>query len=198
MWLMFQAHSTTIWWPFAHDYPGDGMFRGGGALSDAIPPPPPLSFCLNAKEFWTKMAHFEPKIKKNSRRGTAPCPDPSLVGGDSPMAPRTSHLQRFPLPSQNTPPPFTKSLILHCQVSQYQKKHSPTDTYPNHQPSFISFLHLLQSIASSLFNVHAWQSFCTTSFQVLGLEPSTSYFHTFLHQVIFSLHLPIPSQPVLL
>jgi len=28
-------------------------------------------------------------------------------------------------------------------VSQYQKKHLPTHTYPDHQPSFISFLHLL-------------------------------------------------------
>jgi len=35
-------------------------------------------------------------------------------------------------------------------VSQYQKKHSPIRTYPDHQPSFISFLHLLRSIASSL------------------------------------------------
>jgi len=46
------------------------------------------------------------------------------------------------------------------EVSQYQKKHSPTCTYPDHQLSFISFLHLLRSIASSLFNL---QSFCTTS-----------------------------------
>jgi len=29
--------------------------------------------------------------------------------------------------------------------------------------SFISFLHLWQSIGSSLFNLRAWQSFCTTS-----------------------------------
>jgi len=29
------------------------------------------------------------------------------------------------------------------RVSQYQKKDSPTHTYPDYQPSFISFLHLL-------------------------------------------------------
>jgi len=63
------------------------------------------------------------------------------------------------------------------QVSQYQNKHSPTHNYPNRQPSFTSFLHLLWSTASSLVNFHAWQSFCITSFQVLfvlpfGLEPS--------------------------
>jgi len=34
-----------------------------------------------------------------------------------------------------------------------QKKHSLTHTYPDHQPSFISIIHLLQSIAFSLFNV---------------------------------------------
>jgi len=66
------------------------------------------------------------------------------------------------------------------RVSRYQKKHSYTQTYLDHQPSFISFLHLLQSIASSLFTLRAWQSLCTTSLQILfglplGLEPSTSY-----------------------
>ena len=60
-----------------------------------------------------------------------------------------------------------------------QKKHSPTH-HPGRYPIFISFFHLLQSIASSLFKLRAWQSFCTTSFHVLfglplGLEPSTSY-----------------------
>jgi len=43
-------------------------------------------------------------------------------------------------------------------VNQYQKKHSPTHTYPDHQPSFISFLHVLRSIASSLLNLCGWQS----------------------------------------
>ena len=36
------------------------------------------------------------------------------------------------------------------RVSQYQKKHLPTDTHSDHQQSFINFLHLLQSIASCL------------------------------------------------
>jgi len=82
---------------------------------------------------------------------------------------------------------------------------SPTHTYPDHRPSFISFLHLLRSIASSLFNLRAWQSFCTISVQVffgLPLWPGTLHFilHTFLHPIIvfFSQHMPIPSQPVLL
>ena len=38
-------------------------------------------------------------------------------------------------------------------VSQYQKKHSPTHTYCGHQSSLICFLHLLQSMRSSLFNL---------------------------------------------
>jgi len=65
------------------------------------------------------------------------------------------------------------------RVSWYQKKHSPTH-HPDHHPVFISFFHLPRSIASSLFKLRAWQSFCTTSLHVLfglplGLEPSTSY-----------------------
>jgi len=65
-------------------------------------------------------------------------------------------------------------------VSHYQKKHSPTHTYRGHQSSLICFLHRLWSIASSLINLHAWQSFSTISLQAffgvpLGLAPSTSY-----------------------
>jgi len=39
------------------------------------------------------------------------------------------------------------------------EKHSLSHTYRDHERSFIGFLHLLPSIASSLFNLHAWQSF---------------------------------------
>jgi len=63
---------------------------------------------------------------------------------------------------------FSHTTHTHTQVSWYQKKHSPTHTHPGHQTSFINFLHLLQSRASSLFNLHAWQSFSTTSLQVLS------------------------------
>jgi len=53
------------------------------------------------------------------------------------------------------------------------------------------FCHLLWSIASSVFNLHAWQSFCTTSLQVLfglplGLQPSTSYSIHFFNQSVSS------------
>jgi len=92
------------------------------------------------------------------------------------------------------------------RVNRYQKKHSPTH-HPDHHPVFISFFHLLRSIASSLFKLRAWswQSF------LHNLSPSpfwsTSWsgalhliLHTFLHpiSVFFSQHMPIPSQPVLL
>ena len=97
--------------------------------------------------------------------------------------------------------PFYGSLSGTTRVSRYQKKHPPTHP-PDHHPIFISFFLLPRSIASSLFKLRAWQSFCTTSFHVLfglrlGLEPSTSY-STFLHpiSVFFSQHMPIPSQPV--
>ena len=75
--------------------------------------------------------------------------------------------------------PFYGPLSGTTRVSRYQKKHSPTH-HPDHHPVFISFFHLPQSIASFLFKLRAWQSFCTTSLHVLfglplGLEPSTSY-----------------------
>ena len=65
------------------------------------------------------------------------------------------------------------------RVGRYQKELSPTHTYPNQRASFIIFLYLQRSMASSLFSLRAWQSSRTTSFQVffglpLGLEPSTS------------------------
>jgi len=72
--------------------------------------------------------------------------------------------------------PFVRT----TRVSQYQKKHSPTQ-HPDHHPIFISFFHLPRSIDTSLFKLRAWQSFCTTSFHVLfglplGMEPFTSYY----------------------
>ena len=84
--------------------------------------------------------------------------------------------------------------LLSCTswVSWYQKKHSPT-----HHPIFISFFHLPRSIASSLFELRAWQSFCTTSLHVLfglplGLEPSTSYSIHFFTQSVSSFHNTCP------
>ena len=91
------------------------------------------------------------------------------------------------------------------RVGRYEKKHSPTHTQPDHRTSFIIFLHLQRSTASSLFILRAWQSSQTISLQVLfglplGLGPSTYILHTFLHPIIiiFSQHMPIPTQPVLL
>ena len=65
-------------------------------------------------------------------------------------------------------------------MSQYQTEHSPTH-HADH-PIFISFFYLPRSIASSLFKLRAWQSFCTTSVHVLfglplGLEPSICFQH---------------------
>ena len=66
------------------------------------------------------------------------------------------------------------------RVGRYLRKHSPTQTHPDHQTSFIIFLHLQRSMASTLFILRAWQSSCTTSLQVLfglplGLRPWTLY-----------------------
>jgi len=99
-----------------------------------------------------------------------------------------------------TQQPFYGPLSGTTRVSQYQKKHSSTHTYPDHQPFFISFLHLLRSIASYFV-----QFTCLTVFARPFWFTSwsgTPYFilHTSLHPAIvfFSQHMPIPSQPVML
>jgi len=76
------------------------------------------------------------------------------------------------------------------RVSRCQKKHSPTH-HPDHHPIFISFFCLLRFIASFLFKLLAWKSFCTISFHVLfglplGLEPCTSYSIHFFTQSMSS------------
>jgi len=88
---------------------------------------------------------------------------------------------------------FTALWILSVttRVSQYKKKHSPTHTYHGHQSSLICFLHLLRSMVSFLFNLHARQSIFTISLQVffglpLGLAPSTSYSIHFFTQSLSS------------
>ena len=86
--------------------------------------------------------------------------------------------------------------VSRTRVSRYQKKHSPT-CHPDHHPVFISFFHISRYIASSLFKLRAWQSFCTTSVHVLfglplGLEPSTSYSIHFFTQSVPSFHSTYP------
>jgi len=72
------------------------------------------------------------------------------------------------------------------RVGRYQKKHSPTHTHPDHRTSFIIFLHLQWSMASTLFILRAWQSSRTTSLQVLfGLGSWTSYSIHFFTQSSF-------------
>jgi len=99
----------------------------------------------------------------------------------------------YALPVQHTHSHFTALWILSGKtwVSRYQKKHSPTHTCRGHQSSLICFLHPLRSTASSLFSLHAWQSFSTICVQVffglpLGLVPSTSYFIHFFTQSLSS------------
>jgi len=85
--------------------------------------------------------------------------------------------------------PFCDRLSESTWVSQYQNKHGPTHTYPDYQLSLISFLHLLWSIASSLFNLHAWESCCTTPLKVLfGMAPFTSYSIHFFTQSLSSFY----------
>ena len=95
--------------------------------------------------------------------------------------------------------PFNGRLSGTTREGRYQKKHSPAHTYPGQRISFITFLHLQWSTASSLFSLHAWQSSRTTSFQVLfglplGLEPSTLYSMHFFTQSSSSFRSTCPYQ----
>jgi len=96
-------------------------------------------------------------------------------------------------------------LLLLLLLLRYEKKHSPTHTYCGHQSSLISFLHLLRSMASFTFNILARQSslhnLCPSFLWCISRSGTLHFIlHTFLHPVIvlFSQHMPIPLQPVLL
>ena len=52
--------------------------------------------------------------------------------------------------------PFNGLLSGTTWVGRYHKKHSPTHTHPDDRTSFIIFLHLQRSMASSLFSLRAW------------------------------------------
>ena len=96
--------------------------------------------------------------------------------------------------------PFYGPLPGTTWMRQYHKKHSPTPTYPDHHSYFISYLHLLWSIASSLFNLHVDSHFA----QPFSKSSWSGTLHfmlcTFLHPIIifFLQHMPIPSRCVLL
>ena len=51
--------------------------------------------------------------------------------------------------------PFNGRLSGTTRVGRYQKKHSPAHTHPGQHTSFITFLHLQRSTASSLFSLRA-------------------------------------------
>ena len=51
--------------------------------------------------------------------------------------------------------PFNGRLSGTTRVDRYQKKHSPAHTHPGQRTSFITFLHLQRSMASSLFSLRA-------------------------------------------
>ena len=59
------------------------------------------------------------------------------------------------LGQQQQQQPFNGRLSGTTRVGRYQKKHSPTHTHPDQRASFITFLHLQWSMASSLFSLRA-------------------------------------------
>ena len=105
---------------------------------------------------------------------------------------------------EHTHTPFNGLWSGTTRVGRYQKKHSPTHTHPDHRTSFIIFLHLQRSMASSVhftcltvlsYNLSPgplWSSFWLWTLNFI--------LHAFLHPtiIILSQHMPIPTQPVLL
>jgi len=75
----------------------------------------------------------------------------------------TSHGQRFHKvwsfshyrQQQQQQQPFNGRLSGTTRVGRYQKTHSPAHTHPGQRTSFITFLHLQRSMASSLFSLRA-------------------------------------------
>ena len=100
-------------------------------------------------------------------------------------------------------PVHTTTTVLRPFVRDYLGEPIPEETL-THLPSWSSsnLYQLLPStttMASSLFKLRAWQSFCTTSFHVLfglplGLEPSTSYSIHFFTQSASSFCSTCPSK----
>jgi len=89
------------------------------------------------------------------------------------------------------------------QVSQYQKKHSPTHTYCSHQSALSASSITIQGILPVQFTrLTLFFHNLSPSFLWSTSWPGTIHFilHTFLHPiiVIFSQYMLIPSQPVLL
>jgi len=87
----------------------------------------------------------------------------ALIGRARSKGGQTGQLPSLPSTSRGA---STKNTHTHTQpfnglwygtirVGQYQKKHSPNHTHPDHQTSFIIFLHLQRSMASSLFSLRA-------------------------------------------
>ena len=82
--------------------------------------------------------------------------------------------------------PFNGPLSGTTRVGRYQKKHSPSHTHPDHQTSFINFLHLLRSIASSVFSLRA---------DSLFPQPLSRSFLVFFSVLDPLLHTPCISSP---
>jgi len=82
-------------------------------------------------------------------------------------------------------------------VSRYLKKHSPTHIHLSWSSVIPYLLPPWRSMASSLFNLLAWQSFSTISVQVffslpVGLATCTSYSIHFFTQSLSSFHCTCP------
>ena len=70
-------------------------------------------------------------------------------------SPKDSAEQDRQQQQQQQQQPFNGRLSGTTRVGRYHKKHLPTHTHPGQRTSFITFLHLQRSMASSLFSLRA-------------------------------------------
>jgi len=120
---------------------------------------------VNSDEDELHGSPFLPSTSCTSRNGSIACYNiklsPHSVHQLDPGHVDTTYLLQLLLHKHSTEQQQQQQQLFYDPLSRttwlswYEKKHSPTHTYPDHQPSFISFLQLLQSIASSLFNLRA-------------------------------------------
>jgi len=161
------------------------------------PPTPALTGCLYsllARQFKEKiiMARHLPKVGQPWCKGCGSCQSMKSVDDFHGWNQQSMSLLSFDTHTHtHTTVLQLSGLSGTTRVRRYQKKHSPTHTYRGHQSSLICFQRLLWSMASSLFNLHAWHSFCAISVLVffglpLGLAPSTSYSIHFFTQSVSS------------
>ena len=102
---------------------------------------------------WHQLGHMQvcTSLQTDNHASTPPL---SFLQAGCPSCRPTNSIKALKALQQQRP--FNGLRSRTTRVGRYQKKfYSPTHTHPDHRASFIIFLHLQRSMASSLFNLRA-------------------------------------------